>query len=255
MASIALITVAGISSRFNRNQPVKTLKAIYHEGNPQHTCLYRLCRQCQTCDGIIVVGGYQFKSLTNYIDRMMPSELRAKITTVFNPHYADYASGFSIYSGLQTAFAVDDLKEIIFIEGDLIVDTPSLTNVLKAEGDVITYNRESVDSRKSVVLYDDAEGKFHYKYSAKHGLLSIEEPFRHIWNSGQIWKFTSVEALKRACSSFVEECISGVGLNLVQRYFDQILPEKVRTIAIEHWFNCNTREDYSGAFDFASTEV
>lgn len=254
MASIALITVAGVSSRFNLNQPVKALKAIYHENNPYNTCLYRLCRQCQTCDGIIVVGGYQFERLTDYIERVIPTELRAKIITVFNPRYADYASGFSIYSGLQTAFAFDELKEIIFIEGDLIVDTPSLSKVLKTEGDVITYNRKTVDSRKSVVLYDDAEGKFHYKYSAKHGLLSIEEPFRHIWNSGQIWKFTSLGALKNACSSFFQECISGVGLNLVQRYFDQIPPEDVTTVALEHWFNCNTREDYSLAFDFASTE-
>ena len=253
--SIAVLTMADVSSRFNARQPKKFLKAIYSEGDRRQTCLYRLCRQCRQCDRIIAVGGWQFDALKNYIDEVLTDELREKIITVFNPHYADYESGYSVYSGIKTALEQGDVKEIIFVEGDLVVDTRSLTKVLSAENDVITFNREPIESCKSVVLYEDAHGKFHYIYSYEHGLLSIEEPFRRVWNSGQAWKFTDIGKLEFACDSFVRECVAGVGLKLIQRYFDQISSGDVETVAFDHWFNCNTREDYSRAFNALSTEA
>ena len=224
MLSIAVITSAGVSSRFNYQQSQQCLKAIYSEGDRRNTLLYRQCRQCCQCDRIIVVGGWQFDALKNYIDEVLPDEIRKKIIAVFNPHYADYASGYSLYLGLQAAFELGTVREIIFIEGDLVVDTKSLTEVFAAQGDVLTFNREVIDSQKAVVFYEDALGKYCYAFNSSHGLLSIDEPFRRIWNSGQIWKFVSISKLERVCDDFFYECVIGTNLEIIQRYFDQVAP-------------------------------
>lgn len=249
---ISILTVAGASSRFNRNRSEKCLKAIYSEGDRRKTCLYRLCRQCARCEKIIVVGGWQYEALKNYIETFLPDEIKSKLVTVFNPHFAEYASGYSIYSGIKKAFELDAASEIVFIEGDLVIDDASLEKLLDAEGNALTFNRDIIDSRSSVVLFEDAEGKFHYTYSYAHGLLSIEKIFHRLWNSGQAWKFAEPDRLRAACESFRRECVEGIGLNLVQRYFDRIAPQSVNIIELKHWFNCNTREDYARAFQYFS---
>ena len=64
----AIITVAGISSRFNEGVPEdkKELKAIYTEGNEKDTLLYHLLLKCSFADKIIIVGGYKFEDLNKY---------------------------------------------------------------------------------------------------------------------------------------------------------------------------------------------
>ena len=57
----AIITVAGISSRFNEGvtEDRKELKAIYSENGSQNTLLYHLLLKCSYADKIILVGGYK----------------------------------------------------------------------------------------------------------------------------------------------------------------------------------------------------
>ena len=259
---IAIITAAGISSRFNFQQSNKILKAVYYEGDRKNTLLYRLCQQCRQCDKIIAVGGYQFDRLQSYIDEVLPAELRKKIVVIFNPHYEDYSSGYSLYLGLNAAFRYE-ASPIVFLEGDLVVDDESLSEVFDADGDVLTFNRETIDSQKSVVFYEDARGDFRYAFNSSHGFLSINEPFRRIWNSGQVWKFADVAQLEYACGEFFDECVVGTNLEIVQRYFDHTTifnhehrggGRKRNLIAFRHWFNCNTRADYAHAFNIISTK-
>ena len=68
---IAIITVAGISNRFNHGVKDKVLKAIYYEGDPRRTLLFRQCRQCRDMDRIILVGGYQYEALSSYVERII----------------------------------------------------------------------------------------------------------------------------------------------------------------------------------------
>ena len=58
----AVITIAGISSRFNEGIPEeqKVLKAIFTEDSKEKTLLYQLLRKCAFADLIVIVGGYKF---------------------------------------------------------------------------------------------------------------------------------------------------------------------------------------------------
>ena len=68
---VAIITVAGISSRFNEGieEEKRQLKAVYFEGNSKNSLLSHLLDRCDYADRIFIVGGFKFDELTDYIDR------------------------------------------------------------------------------------------------------------------------------------------------------------------------------------------
>ena len=112
--SAAIITVAGISSRFNEGVPEedKELKAIYSERSAEDTLLYHLIQKCVYADKIIIVGGYKFDRLRLYCERL-EKHLQEKIAIVHNEQYNNLASGYSLYLGLLKAFEFD-VEEVLF---------------------------------------------------------------------------------------------------------------------------------------------
>lgn len=238
----AIITVAGISSRFNEGLPEeqKKLKAVYWEKDPTETLLFHLVRKCSYADQIIVVGGYQFEALQAYVSSM-EDILRKKITLVFNEHYEDLGSGYSLYLGLEQAFRFDN-EEILFVEGDLDIDKESFDRVILADKNVITYTSEPIYANKAVVLYQNEKGQLKYAFNSAHGLLKIDSAFSFILNSGQIWKFTDIPKLKYANELFIEKTKDGTNLIIIQNYLDTGVPYEL--IGLKRWTNCNTKEDY-----------
>lgn len=239
----AIITVAGISSRFNEEVPEerKELKAIYSEGDVKGTLLYHLLMKCAFADKVIIVGGYKFASLEKYCDKV-EERLRSKIELVYNEHYENLASGYSLYLGLRKAFEYD-ADEVLFVEGDLDVDDASFEHIISSKESVLTYTYEPIYANKAVVLYQDDKGKYRYAFNSSHGLLSIDTPFSCILNSGQTWKFTKTDALRKANDTFYNETKDGTNLRIIQNYLDEGL--KVELIPFKRWTNCNTKEDYS----------
>ena len=235
----AIITVAGISSRFNRNVPEEqhVLKAIYHEGDPEQTLLFRLLKKCAHADRVIVVGGYRYADLEAYCEGLKDTRIRL----VYNEHYADLASGYSLSLGVFAALE-EGATEVLFAEGDLDVDDASFAQVVRTEGSVLTFNREPVYADRAVVLYRNAEGKYRYAFNAAHGLLQIEEPFSCLLNSGQIWKFADMDALREANEVFLQNRPDGTNLFLIQAFLDR--SPDCTLVGFENWTNCNTREDY-----------
>lgn len=240
-----IVTVAGISSRFNDGVPEdeKQLKAIYTEDDKENTLLYQLLKKCSYADQIIIVGGYKFEDLKQYCEDLN-DEYQNKITLVYNEHYADLNSGYSLYLGLQEAFkkAVD---EILFVEGDLDIDVQSINRVIEAEKSVVTYTSEPIYANKAVVLYQDKNGCFKYAFNSSHGMLSIDEPFFCILNSGQTWKFIDMTILKNANTDFGKFEKDGTNLRIIQRYIDAISADEIELIKLDRWTNCNTKNDYS----------
>ncbi len=236
----AVITAAGISSRFNEGVPEteKQLKAIY--GGGEQTLLYHLVQRCMFADRIIVVGGYKFDDLKKYTAGLKP-EVRDKISLVYNEHFQTLASGYSLYLGLTEAFKYGS-DEILFVEGDLDVDRDSLDNVIKSNKSVLTYNCEPIYANKAVVLYKDGNDRYRYAFNSSHGMLKIDEPFSCILNSGQIWKFTDMEKIKTASGKFFTEKKDGTNLFIIQDYFDHVTGTEL--IGLKRWTNCNTRKDY-----------
>ncbi len=244
---IMIIAAAGVSSRFNKSfsEADSVLKIIYSEGDEQETLLYHLLEKGAFADRIVIVGGYRYEELQAYIaSPVIPDEWRERIRLVYNKHFEDLNSGYSLYKGLEKALSYDP-DEIIFIEGDVDTDAASFEAVVDAEATVLTYSREPIYSDRAVVFYQDDNGEYHYAFSKEHGMLKIDEPFWCILNSAQMWKFRDMDALAAANDEFRESFYDETNLFIVQGYLDR-LPEEERIVLRElcDWSNCNTRADW-----------
>ncbi len=238
----AIITVAGISSRFNEGVPEeqKELKAIYTEQSAKDTLLYHLLQKCAYADKIIVVGGYRFESLKAYCGNL-EEDLQDRVELVYNGHFEDLASGYSLYLGLQKAFG-NNTEEVLFVEGDLDIDDASFRSVVSSVKSVLTYTFEPIYANKAVVLYRDDKEQYRYAFNSSHGLLSIDSPFSCVLNSGQVWKFTDMDALKKANDAFYSDTKDGTNLRIIQNYLDA--GTEIDLLPLRRWTNCNTKEDF-----------
>lgn len=243
---VVIITAAGISSRFNEGirEEEKCLKIIYFERNRNATLLYHLLEKCKFADQIVLVGGYKYNELEAYCEEL-PDFMKKKLILVYNEHYADLASGYSLYVGLKTSFeSLETIKEVLFIEGDLDIDRDSFNRVVNAKHNVLTYNFEPIYAKKAVVFYRNIQDHFRYMFNSSHGLLRIDEAFSLILNSGQMWKFIEIEKLKAANKKFYQLGKEGTNLGIIQNYIDSCAVESFELVGLYRWTNCNTREDY-----------
>ncbi len=249
---IAIITNAGISSRFNDGIPeeVKKLKAIYYENDSKDTLLYHQLIKCSYADKIVLVGGYKFEDLKEYVEGL-GRELQTKVILVRNDHFKDLGSGYSLYLGLEEAFKYEP-DEILFIEGDLDIDDSSFDRVVLSSKSVLTYTYEPIYANKAVVLCKDDNDHYRYAFNSSHGMLTIDFPFSCILNSGQTWKFTEIDKLMPANKKFYENAKGDTNLKIIQNYLD--LGADVELIPLKRWTNCNTRDDYKKIVSYWENE-
>ena len=241
---VAIVTVAGISSRFNEGIPEneKILKAIYTETSYKGTLLYHLLKKCSFADQIVVVGGYKFEDLyTYYVENLCESF--GNVVFIKNEHFADLSSGYSLYLGIKEAVRLK-ADEVLFIEGDLDIDGESFDKVVRSEKDVLTYNHEPIYADKAVVLYKNDKEHYQYAFNSNHGMLTINVPFSCMLNSGQLWKFKDIDALSVANEKFYDENKAGTNLVIIQNYIDRRGSDRFDLIGLKRWTNCNTRQDY-----------
>ena len=245
---IAIITMAGISSRFNKDIPEedKVLKCLYYEESPFDTLFYHLIEKVKYADKIVIVGGFKYDDILEYIENYIPRNLQDKILTIYNDHFSDLSSGYSLYLAIKESFErYNDISEILYLEGDLFIDVKSFNKVVESPKNVLTFNQEPIFSNKSVVLYQNGNDEYHYLFNVDHGLLSIDEPFKAIFNSGQVWKFKDMELLKVVNENFIENLIEDTNLGIIRVYFELLNDTSdVEIIGFKHWVNCNTRNDY-----------
>lgn len=247
-----IITIAGISSRFNEGIPEeeKRHKIIYYENDQRDTLLFHLLEKCMYADRIILVGGSRFDEVKDYCDRL-PENIKEKIRLVYNGHYSDLASGYSLYVGLDELFRTcSDIEDILFVEGDLDIDRASFDRVIRSSQNVLTYSYEPIFANKAVVLYKNSQNRYKYAFNSSHGLLRIDEPFSVMLNSGQMWKFTDAQLLKEANDRFFKEEKDGTNLRIIQNYIDLLESSSFELVGLSHWTNCNTREDYKKILSF-----
>lgn len=245
---VLIITVAGMASRFNQDLEKETLKCIYTEKSLKESLLYQIMTKCKQMDKYIIVGGYLFDELEKIVMGAEEFEtFREKVSLVKNIQYKDYGSGYSLYLGLLEALKYIP-TEIVFAEGDLFVDCDSLKKVIDSPKNVLTITREPILARKAVALYEDMLNQIHYLYDIQHECLQINEPFRAVYNSGQIWKFIDMDLLQKILNNLTEQDKKDTNLVIVQAYFGQLKRQEIDVIDIEKWFNCNTVDDYKLAF-------
>lgn len=240
-----IITVAGMSSRFNRDTKEDVLKCLYYEDEPTKSLLsLQIHKTFDLVDEIIVVGGYKYEDLFEFI-RCNMKDVNRKIKVVYNEHYHDYGSGYSLLKGIE--YVSDETDEIVFIEGDLFFDTASVEAIINSPKDVISVNNEPILSNKAVALYFDAQQYPHYIYDTNHSCLEINEPFTAIYNSGQMWKFCSPVRVREICQFLTPEQEQGTNLEIIQKYFGSFISNHLNIVRINNWYNCNTVSDYREA--------
>lgn len=241
--NVFLTTVAGLSSRFSASLGREVLKCIYYETDPQKTLLYRQLKMAAAYDCLAVVGGYRFEELCRYVECQIAGDIRKKVLLVNNRDYARYGSGWSLLRGLS---AVRDLnpQEILFAEGDLAFGWSDFQRIIQTSKDVITFTQGPVHACTSVAVYLDADGCPHYLYDVQHGLLQVEEPFRSIFNSGQIWKFADPALLYTVMDKLPESIQQKTNLELINAYFAERGKDVVSFIPITEWVNCNTVSEF-----------
>ena len=237
-----IITVAGMSSRFNKDTKEDVLKCLYYEDTPAKSLLsLQVHKVYDYVDEIIVVGGYKYDNLEQFIREQM-KDVNHKMKLVYNDHYHDYGSGYSLLKGIEVVS--DDADEITFIEGDLFFDTESIEKIIKSPKDVISVNNDPILSNKAVALYFDANNYPHYIYDTSHSCLEIHEPFTAIFNSGQMWKFRNPSRVREICQFLTPEQEQGTNLEIIQKYFGAYKMSQLDIIRVCFWYNCNTVSDY-----------
>lgn len=236
-------TVAGLSTRFSRDLPEPALKCIYHEDRPEDTLLYRLLEMAAGYDELVVVGGYQYDALQEYVRRVLPPGIRERVRLVYNEAYDRYGSGWSLYRGLR-ALEQSAPEQILFAEGDLFVDRRSMERICSCGKDAVAVNHEPIRADKSVALYFSVDGRPHYVYDTAHGTLSIPEPFKSIHNSGQIWNFADTGRLFALLRELPEEEHQKTNLKLIDPYFAGTPAGEVLLVPFDTWINCNTVQDF-----------
>lgn len=239
-----ITTVAGMASRFSSDFDSPRLKCIYNNGDLKKTLLYRMLSMASEYDRIAVVGGFMYEALCEYVEKL-PKEICRKLVLVKNPRYKDYGTGYSLYLGLLELENGTRYDEILFAEGDLYFSQESFEKISALKCDAVTANTEPITADKSVAFYVDNKGKFHYIYDTSHGLLEIAEPFKAVYNSAQIWKFTNCELLFDLSRTLGEEGSSGTNLVLINKYFQSEKRKgELTTVFVDEWINCNTVADF-----------
>jgi CTP:phosphocholine cytidylyltransferase-like protein len=239
---VLLLTVAGTSTRFGKSLGRECLKCIYNEKGFDESLLGNMVRKDASFDKIVIVGGYKFQELKDAVENHF-SDLKDKIVLINNEHYFDYGSGYSLYEGLKYLVGTD-FDEIVFAEGDLWVDDESFFKVSSSDKDVITFNRDTIDAKKSVVLYFDTQNKVHYLYDTAHSYLEIDRPFLSIYNSGQIWKFSDSDRVRKSFDGIDEKTWRGTNLVFIQKYFGERDKDEYEMAQFNTWLNCNTVDDF-----------
>lgn len=236
-----IITVAGTATRFNRDTDTDTLKCLYYQDKPTETLLYQILKKAQDVDRIIIVGGYLYEKLEAYVAKYLVG-FQANTTLVYNEHFADYGSGYSLLKGIEAL--EEETGEVIFVEGDLFYDESDMRKVISSSKDILTVNREPIWANKAVALYLTPDGSPRYLYDTKHVSLCIKEPFIGIFNSAQIWKFVDFVRLREIVNRLTIEQQRGTNLEIIQGYFGELPADAYEIVTFDTWFNCNTVSDY-----------
>lgn len=248
---VLLLTVAGLSSRFSESVGYSCLKCIYHEHSVQESLLYRMLERHEIFDRIVIVGGFKFRELEEFVNQEF-AEIRHKILLVENRHFADYGSGYSFQAGVRALERDAEgtvCDELIFAEGDLFVDDESFRTVCMSAGSVMTYTTKPIYAEKSVAFYLDMNDKPHYIYDTAHGSLRIDEPFKAVFNSGQVWKFARPKVLWDILDGMSEEELQGTNLVPVNAYFQSMESGITELVGFRKWVNCNTLLDFNEMMD------
>lgn len=243
MKRALIITSAGCSTRFSRSIGRDVSKVLYFEGDPKECllgCQLELVKD-EGFDVIVIVGGYMFTQLRDFVASHYGSDQRIKV--VFNDKFREYGTCYSFACGLN-ALQDYDLDEIVFMEGDLAFDKATFTTIVSKDRDIITASQGVIHAETSVIFYVSMDNSLHYIYDARHEKLHINDSFIILGNSGQVWKFCDVNLLRKTVNMLGVGLCDDTNLLPVENYFNARGLKHVAFLTFDSWINCNTIDDY-----------
>lgn len=237
---VFITTVAGQSTRFNQGYTDPVLKCLYRTEKTPECILRRLLRQACGAgfDRLIVVGGYRYQDLQYEVE----GNHGPSVELVYNPRWRDSGAMYSLYYGV---LAAEGATEILFCEGDIITDSGSFRQLASAQKDSFSIARDPVFADRSVAAYQGWDDRLYYLFDTDHGALTFPARIKAIFHSAQAWKIQDAEAFMRLNGQLTETERRGTNLVLIERYFQRHAFRELRPVTLEHWINCNTREDFA----------
>ena len=100
--------------------------------------IYQLFENCGEYDSYIIVGGFLFEQLEQFVKDKL-TNFSNKIELVFNPHFKDFGSGYSLFKGID---AVKEHGDVTFVEGDLFFSKENFQQVYMCGKNVLSINQE-----------------------------------------------------------------------------------------------------------------
>jgi len=239
-----ITTVAGQSSRFNQCGGNSVLKCLYHTPETRECILYRLLRQATGAgfEHLVVVGGYRYQDLKDAVAHYTARNGQSNVELIYNSHWYDSGSMYSLYYGVQAAAGSG---EILFCEGDIIIDDRSFQQICSAQNSAFAVSLAMIHADRSVVGYQGPDDRIHYLYDVQHSLLTFPTSVKAIFHSAQAWKIADTKLFHHLNSNLTESELCGTNLVLIEKYFSQFPMEMISPIIFQYWINCNTREDFT----------
>ena len=74
--------------------------------------------------------------------------------------------------------------------------------------------------------------------------MEIDRPFLSIYNSGQIWKFSDSDRVRKSFDGIDEKTWRGTNLVFIQKYFGERDKDEYEMAQFNTWLNCNTVDDF-----------
>jgi choline kinase len=215
---------------------------LYSEGTPLDCLLgFQLSLGLEAgFEIIVVVVGYKAESVIDFVSRWFPSD---RIRIVRNSLFSSHGTCESLACAIRSVQSMS-LDSLVYIEGDLYFDEPTLAGIAQSNYNVITANTEIIRADTSVIFSIDEHDCLHYAYDVNHRSLSLDTSFKVLGNSGQAWKFASFNKLVEVVEELNARELEGTNLIPITRYFNSIDVSTIRFAVFKEWVNCNTVADY-----------
>lgn len=243
-----LITCAGQATRFKKSGG-NTHKSIFSiDGDILKSPLGIMCQYAKFVERTpVIVTGFMANEIDDALLELS-SKLGIRICSTYNEHYLDLGSNESLICGLQFILQNYDYDDydIIFAEGDLMVDFDTFREIANSQNCVITTNGNSViDMTKAVVVYQNNRNVYKWAYDSVHNSVSIEDA-RWLAESGQIWKFKiSDYDLFNIFDGLIAKDHKDTNLNMIYKIFATLSEfSDIDIKTFKQWFNVNTVNDY-----------
>jgi choline kinase len=233
----AIILAAGINSRLKDHIDVPKCLLPLGESTILENQISSLMRAGFEQEDIIVVVGHK---------REMIEKVHGN--TLFNPKFAEFNNGYSVYLALQHLLndkQLDNNERLMILDGDLVYEGNLILNIVSSDKDNVLVNRPieySQELKDEISILDDKGKIIKLQIPSKQNLLS------HEFSNKPLYSYVGIIKMSRDVALQLHEKLK----TSYQGWYTTPLPEIVRDNDIysfqvpndlKYCFDVDTKED------------